>query len=197
MTERTPAFDDLVGTDLTPEERERLLRVHEALLAAGPPPELSPGAAAPATSGQAATRLALRRRRLPMRLALAAALGVLVFAVGFLVGDARDEPGTFDVIAMTGTPAAADAAASLELFDVDEAGNWPMEIRIRGLQPARDGRAYELWLTRRGKLSALCGSFRVRSDGTAVVPMNAPYKLIDFDGWVVVREGSTTPLLTT
>jgi hypothetical protein len=37
----------------------------------------------------------------------------------------------------------------------------------------------------------------VEPDGTTVVPMNAPYKLRDFDAWVVVEEGSTTPLLTT
>jgi hypothetical protein len=29
------------------------------------------------------------------------------------------------------------------------------------------------------------------------VPMNAPYNFTDFDGWVVVEEGSTTPVLTT
>jgi hypothetical protein len=29
------------------------------------------------------------------------------------------------------------------------------------------------------------------------VPMNAPYNFTDFDGWVVVEEGSTAPLLTT
>ena len=40
MTERGPSFDDLVGDDLAPAERERLLRVHELLIQAGPPPEL-------------------------------------------------------------------------------------------------------------------------------------------------------------
>jgi hypothetical protein len=29
------------------------------------------------------------------------------------------------------------------------------------------------------------------------VSLNAPYRLPDFDGWVVVEEGSKTPLLTT
>ena len=35
----TPDFDELVGTDLDPAERERLERVHELLVAAGPPPD--------------------------------------------------------------------------------------------------------------------------------------------------------------
>ena len=36
----TPDFDELVGTDLEPGERARLERVHELLIAAGPPPDL-------------------------------------------------------------------------------------------------------------------------------------------------------------
>ena len=82
-------------------------------------------------------------------------------------------------------------------FDLDDAGNWPMEIRVSGLTPSASGRPFELWLTRGGEPAALCGSFRVAPDGTAVVPMNAPYRLDDFDGWVVVEEGSKAPLLST
>ena len=38
-----PDFDELVGGDDLPgPERERLQRVHELLVAAGPPPELPP-----------------------------------------------------------------------------------------------------------------------------------------------------------
>ena len=38
----TPNFRDLVGEGLPPAEQERLERVHEMLIAAGPPPELPP-----------------------------------------------------------------------------------------------------------------------------------------------------------
>jgi hypothetical protein len=100
-------------------------------------------------------------------------------------------------VAMSGTAAAADATASLAVFDIDEAGNWPMEMTVRRLAPAASGRPYELWLTKDGKLAALCGGFLTDPDGTAIVPMNAPYRFTEFDGWVVVEEGSTTPLLTT
>ena len=35
-----PNFDELVGAELPPSERERLRLVHDLLVAAGPPPEL-------------------------------------------------------------------------------------------------------------------------------------------------------------
>lgn len=193
MNERVPDFDELVGADVDPAERDRLLRIHELLLAVGPPPDL------PASLGEppvARARTVPRRRRGAL-VALAAALGVVVFTVGFLASDRIGEPGTFEVIAMTGEEAAADANAALEIFSVDAAGNWPMELRVTGLRPSASGRPYELWLTQGGRPAALCGSFRAEPDGSATVPMNAPYKLNEFDGWIVVEEDSDTPLLTT
>ncbi|OFW70874.1 MAG: hypothetical protein A2Y55_05340 [Actinobacteria bacterium RBG_16_68_12] len=128
---------------------------------------------------------------------MAAAFGLAAFAAGFLIADRGDQPGTFQVIAMTGTAEAPGASASLTVFDVDAAGNWPMELSVEGLAPSASGRPYEVWLVRDGRLAGFCGSFRVEPDGTAVVPMNAPYKLKEFDGWVVVEEGTTAPVLTT
>lgn len=193
MTSRSPDFDDLVGTDLDASERARLLRVHDLLVSAGPPPDLSVELDSPPT---AASVHPLPRRR-GMVAALAAALGVLILAIGFLAGDRADDPGTFDVVTMSGTAAAAGARASLEVFDADAAGNWPMELRVDGLEPSSSESQFELWLTRNGRLEALCGSFLAEPDGSTVVPMNAPYRLSDFDGWVVVEEGSKAPLLTT
>ena len=37
---------------------------------------------------------------------------------------------------MAGTAAAAEATASLAVFDIDEAGNWPMELTVAGLRGA-------------------------------------------------------------
>jgi hypothetical protein len=190
MSPREPDFDQLIGSDVEPAERERLRRVHELLVAAGPPPDL-PGSLASAPAADPA-RLAPRRRGRAL-LALAAALGVAVFAVGVVVGD-RGEPTTDFVVAMSG---ASGATASLDVFEVDAAGNWPMELEVEGLEPAPGGRLYQLWLTRDGAPTVLCGSFLTEQDGTAVVPMNAPWRLDEFDGWVVVEEGSTTPLLAT
>ena len=151
----SPDFDELVGTDLAPDERERLERVHDLLVAAGPPPD----------ADAQARVVVLPRRRRGALLAIAAALAVTVFALGgALVRGGDDE----FVISMAGTAAAPAASASLRVFELDDAGNWPMEVAVEGLQPASSGRAFELWLTRDGELEGLCGSFltnRLRSRG--------------------------------
>lgn len=196
MKDRGPDFDELVGADLEPAERERLVRVHELLVAAGPPPELS---ASLAESRTAVTPIRPRersRRRVAL-VALAAAFGLALFGVGVLVGGQADERAVDFVVDMSGTAAAADATASLVVFEIDDAGNWPIEFRVRGLSPSPSGRPFELWLTKGGRLSALCGSFLAEPDGTTVVPMSAPYRFKEFDGWVVVEESTTAPLLTT
>jgi len=187
MTSRGPDFDELVGEGLTPAERERLARVHELLIEAGPPPELV---------SHAPVELRPRRRRGAL-LAIAATLAVAVFAVSVVVGDRSAVAEVDFVVTMSGTAAATGASASLTVFDVDEAGNWPVEFTVVGLQPAASGKPYELWLTMGGEPAALCGSFLTGPDASAQVPMNAPYAFTDFDGWVVVEEGSTVPLLTT
>jgi hypothetical protein len=181
-----PNLDDLVGSDLEPEERARLERVHELLVAAGPPPE------------PIGAPVALRReRRRGAVLALAAALAVAAFALGAALVDGSSGRTLDFTETMAGTPAAADATASLAIYELDEGGNWPMELTVMGLRPAQSGRPFELWLTRGGELAALCGGFFTDSTGAASVPMNAPYRFDEFDGWVVVEEGSVTPLLTT
>jgi hypothetical protein len=182
-----PDFDDLVGSDLDPGERARLERVHELLVTAGPPPE--------AAFDPPVALLPTRRRG--ALLALAAALAVAAFALGAVVFD--DASGrTLDFTeTMSGTAAADDASASLAVYDLDAAGNWPMELTVAGLPPSKSGRPFELWLTREGELAALCGGFFTDESGWASVPMNAPYRFDEFDGWVVVEEGSEAALLTT
>jgi hypothetical protein len=201
MSERRPDFDELVGPDLAAEERGRLLRVHELLLQAEPPPEVTPRAPV----------IELHpRRRHGLLAALAATFITAAFAVGVVVGDrtaGRDTDvvvgdrtagrDTDSVVAMEGTPAAPTASASLVVYEIDDAGNWPMEMTVEGLAPAESGRPYELWLTKDGELAALCGYFKTDFGGSASVPMNAPYKFKEHDGWVVVEEGSETPLLVT
>ena len=188
MTTRPPDFDDLVGDEVEGAERDRLRRVHDLLVAAGPPPEVS-SPTAPATN---VVPLRPRRRRRAL-LGLAAALGAAaIFTLGLVVA-AGDDPSAERVV-LTGLQG---AQASLEIFALDEAGNWPMLVEVDGLAPAADGALFELWLTKDGAPVALCGSFRTDAEGVAVVPMNAPWKIDDFDGWVVVEAGSTRPLLST
>ncbi len=183
---RPPEFDELVGNDLEPGERARLERVHELLVAAGPPPVPT------------STPVELRpRRRRGALVAIAAALAVAAFALGAALVDGSSDRSVDFVVSMHGTSTAAGATASLRVFELDDAGNWPMELDVTGLTPTASGRPFELWLTRGGELAALCGGFLTSDHGVAVVPMNAPYRFDEFDGWVVVEEGSETPLLTT
>ncbi len=182
---------DLVGDDLEPGERERLQRVHELLDRVGPPPELSPGLQARPDPPRASV-IPLPRRYRFTALAAAAVVAASLFGVGYLVGAAGDAV-PVRTLAMSG---AGGASATLDLFAEDAAGNWPMELEVEGLAPASGGR-YQLWLTKDGELAALCGSFLVETDGTAAVPMNAPWRFSEFDGWVVVEQGSETPVLTT
>jgi hypothetical protein len=176
-------FDELVGDVADEAERERLRRVHELLLSVDPPADV---AAPPAA----------RLRRRPQRLALlAAALAAIAFGAGYLLGGAEAE--AVRVIAMAGVGEAQGASASIELLPEDAAGNWPMNVVVRGLEPS-GGRSdwYELWLTRDGKRVSPCGRFIVKP-GRTEVTLSVPYGLRNYDGWVVTRRGSNRVLLTT
>ena len=193
MNKHGPNFDDLVEPGFNALARERMRRVHKLLITVEPLPELPSKLAAPRVPYS--VRLVPHRRRSAL-VALAAAFGISAFGLGLQFGDGGGAPSPDRVIPMSGTQQAPGAAGSIALFDADAAGNWPMEISVEGLAPSASGRPYELWLTRDGKLTALCGRFLAEADGSTVVPMNAPYKLKDAV-WVVVEEGSDAPLLTT
>ena len=186
---RPPDFDDLVGEGLEPDEHARLLRVHELLVAAGPPPELPPELEVPEEVGSTVVDLRRpSRRRLVLAGILAAALAAAAFGAGFFLGDAGTpsaEPQY--VVQMTGD----QSRASLAVFPVDKQGNWPMEMTVQGLPNG----TYDLWLTKAGKTKALCGSFAAGGERPVKVTLNAPFVLKDFDGWVVTRAGSDEQVL--
>jgi hypothetical protein len=202
MTTRPPDFDELLGEDLPAEERARLRGVHDLLVAAGPPAELSP--ALEQAPSVVRTVHFLPRRRRGAALLLAAALAATVFGGGFLTGSVthRSSSKSVTVIPMHGTPGAPNALASISLQDMDKAGNWPMRFTVQGLPKLSRGGYYELYLTRHGRIAAGCGTFNVHG-GQTTVTLNAPYELRGFDGWVVTRhvmghpEEATQPLLTT
>ncbi|MGH3105286.1 MAG: anti-sigma factor domain-containing protein [Gaiellaceae bacterium] len=196
-----PDFDDLVGSDLAPGERARLLRAHEALITAGPPPDLPPSLAVPPGSPAAEVVRPLPhgipRRRLVASLVLAAAVAVAAFGAGFLVGD-RSEADAFRtdfVVPMRGTDAAPTAIASLDVGEQDKSDNWPMILTVRELPRLPEGDRYELLLTKKGRPAVSCGTFQVA--GKTVVYLNAPYRLRQYDGWVITREDSDEILVRT
>ena len=183
---RGPDFDDLLdGEELTPDERERLRRAHDLLLQAGPPAELPPALADP-PSPRATVTFLPRRRRMATVL-VAAALLLLAFGVGYLVAD---RGGSSQAVAysvqMRGTSAEPTARASLLVLDKDEAGNWPMLLKVSGLEELPRGGYYDLYLTKNGKLGPECGTFLVHGH-TTTVRLSVAYRLRDFDGWVITR----------
>jgi anti-sigma-K factor RskA len=199
-----PDFEDLVGGEgLDARERERLERVHDLLVQAGPPPEL-PDSLARAPEPQAAVVVGLPRKRVRTALLLAASLAAVALGGGYFWGAHGHRAAQFqsvkDVV-MHGTPAAPNALASIRIAKADASGNWPMLLKIQGLKKLPPNGYYELYLTRGGKPVASCGTFRVHS-GLTQVQLNAPYSLKRFDGWVVTRHvpgrrEAPQPLLTT
>ncbi|HYT51187.1 MAG TPA: hypothetical protein VEL10_03175 [Gaiellaceae bacterium] len=195
MTQRPPDFDELVGEDVSLSERDRLRRVHDLLVAAGPPPELSPELEAVQWPEEALAPLGLTRRagsrkRSPL---LIAAAVLTIAAAAFLLGQATsgNSPNSIDaqrVVKLKGTALDSDALATLELGGRDQQGNWPMILQVTGLRPLPEGGYYDLYLTRRGKPIALCGSFNVGRRGEATARFTAAYVLEHFDGWVVTRQ---------
>lgn len=191
-------FEDLVEGG-APEELARLRRAHDALLAAGPPPELPQRLSQPPRVARRVALLAGGRRRLT--LALAAALTAAAFGVGFFLGNRGDEFPQSRAVAMRGLGATENASARIVLGEPDSVGNWPMLLRVRGLKPLEKG-WYELYLTKDGKKIAPCGPFAVKESGTTEVRMSVPYELDRYDGWVIVAYDVEThetgpPLLTT
>jgi len=187
----TPDFEELVGSDLEPEERARLRRAHDLLIAAGAPPELPPSLAEPGAV-QAETTLFFNRRRNATIAVLAAALAAAAFGIGYLTGQ-HGNGGSFaekKTVVMHGTPTAPSGAiASIALGNRDDAGNWQMLVRVSNLKKLPRGAYYTLWLTRKGRAVASCGSFVVGGgDSTTEVRFTVAYKLKNYDGWVVTEQ---------
>lgn len=185
MTDK-PDFRELVG-DLPEEERARLERVHELLIAAGPPPELPPALVQPDLDPRDENVEFLPRRRAGFVLGIAAAVGIAAFLGGFLAGRAKEPFAEVFKVPMQGTAQAANASATIQVGKADDAGNWPLKVVVRGLKPLPKGQYYEMFLTHGHKPAATCGTFRIARSGDSV-RLNAPYNFRSFDGWVVTLE---------
>ena len=189
---REPNFDDLIDAETSGDERERLRGVHELLLQAGPPAELTPRLRKTPSFGvlRMQPRRPVRQRAM---LLLAAALSVAaVFAAGYAVADHRGGGATSvsppETLSLRGTSIAPGARARLEVWH-PQAGNWPMTLSVTGLPQLPRGTYYEVYLVRDGKPWGSCGTFRVAgsSSGPLTLRLNAPYSLQPGDSWVVTR----------
>jgi len=191
-----PNFDELVGTDVAGPERERLRTVHDLLVTAGPPPELTPQMEAGPTLAMTLARPPARiTRRVALLAATLCVLGV-AFLFGYLAGNRGGGLAKGHVISLAGTKAAPSALAALRVLPSDTSGNWPMRLTGTGFPKLGAREYYEVYLVRNGKLLAPCGWFVAKSPDRGVdVTLNAPYELQPHDTWVVVRQSwhSTKP----
>jgi Anti-sigma-K factor rskA, C-terminal len=191
---REPGLDDLIGDDTTGAERQRLQHVHEMLLEAGPPPELSAELEAGPTL---AMTLGKQRRgaRPRVMLLLAAALAVaVVFFAGYALGGHGGGKSTQSSViaqALKGTSAVPQAQGTLEVWDSKDGNNWPMTLTVVGLPQLPEHNYYEVYLLRNGKPWGSCGTFRVGGSPQepVTVTLTAPYSLHEGDSWVVTRPG--------
>jgi hypothetical protein len=189
---RGPEFEDLVGPEVSGEERDRLLRTHELILQAGPPPELPPSLEAGPTLGMTIGRAPKQHHRQRWAL-LAAAVVVLllVFIGGYLAAGGKQSsasPTPVTTLKLQGTKAAPRAEAALELLPA-QGGNWPMTLAVTGLRRLPKNYYYEVYLVRDGKPWASCGTFVVHESSEATkVTLNAPYRLRPGDTWIVTKQ---------
>jgi hypothetical protein len=189
---RPPEFEDLV--DVEDVDAARLRRVHELLVAAGPPPELSPELAAGPTLAMTLGKTpahARERRHMQRRTALLAAAIVvllLAFLLGYISGNhTTSAQGT--LLRLGGTAAAPKAQASLRVDAADAQGNLPMELAAVGLPKLSGKGYYEVFLVRSGKIVGPCGSFVVtRAKAGVNVKLTAPYAVRKGDGWIVTKQ---------
>jgi hypothetical protein len=179
-----PDFRDLLGDDLSAEERARLERVHDLLVEAGPPPELPPSLAETPDRGEQPPTW-LPRRRVGAALSLAAAIALVAFLGGYVLGFSQNDFSSTREVSMHGTSKAPGARGLIKLGERDEAGNWPMVVTVKGLPLLPERGYYELFVMRDGRFLR-CGSFNVEP-GTTTVDFSVPYTFERNDGWIVTR----------
>ena len=184
-------FEDIVETHGLPAgEEARLRRVHELLLAAGPPPDLPPELARPADPDRAQppTVPVLFRRRRAVGAVILLAAALAAFAGGYAFGHSKNATQAFVSHRDVPMHGAAGRFAVIHIAKTDSVGNWPMLVEVSGLPEQRNPKAYyELWLTKHGKPVVPCGAFRVHAKTTRV-RLSVPYSFRRYDGWVVTAQ---------
>ena len=179
-----PDFRDLVGNDLSSQERERLRRVHDLIVAAGPPPELPASLAeAPRPEGT----VTFLQRRLRTAIVLAAAIAIAAFAVGYLVGDQDDtSPSSFSA-ERTIVLGKERPLTVVRFGEPDENGNTLMLVTVQGLRRQSAGDYYTLFMTRDGEPVVPCGTFNVGDEGLTSFRFSIAYDPEAYDGLMLAE----------
>jgi Anti-sigma-K factor rskA len=186
-------FRDLVGDDLSKEERVKLERVDRMLRSVPAPPSEVPG-----SLDRAVNRIGTERRHwTPRRLAAAVALAVTLAALSFGVGrwTTGGDPHYRASIQMKPAASNPRASALIKLGDRDANGNWKLRLQVDGLPELGRDDYYVLWLAKDGKYAATCGTFKARGDTT--IDMTVSYRLSDYDAWVISEAQEDAPWLLT
>ena len=128
------------------------------------------------------------RRRFGGAIALAAALAAAAFG-GYLAGANHGSgPKTVRVAAMTGS----NALATVRVGAPDAAGNWPVDLKVRGLPKQHGSFAYyEVFVMYKGKPSYPCGGFRAQASGTTKAHFTVPYTVDRSTKWIVTAVDGT------
>ena len=187
---KEPDFRELVGDEGSEEELGRLRKVHDLLVAAGAPPELSTRVA-DAPEVEESKVLEFKRRRPAALFGIAAAAAAAAFIIGYAVGGRQNSFEAQFSVPMHGLSTFRAAQADVQVGSHDQGGNYPLQMKVEGLRHAPKGGWYELLLSKKGHPTASCGDFTV-DGGETTVRMSVPYDLPDwhekklYDGWVVV-----------
>jgi hypothetical protein len=184
-----PDFRELVGDEAA--DDQRLRRVHDLLVAAGPPAEMSARVTTPPDVEHSKV-LEFKRRRPATLLAVGIAAAAAAFVIGYGIGQRQNSFSAQAAIPMHGIGATNKAAeAEIKVGSHDNGGNYPLQMQVKGLPDAPKGAWYELLLSNHGKPTLSCGIFSV-DGGETTVRLSVPYDLPDwhqkklYDGWVVV-----------
>jgi Anti-sigma-K factor rskA len=197
MTRPSPDFGSLIDPRTTGHERNLIRRAHEALVVAGPLPELPLSLLkAPAVRSRSTSHWTRPSRALLA--ACAAALALATATLAYLGTSQSTEPARA-VIAMHATAAAPAAHATLRVGARDRAGNTHIRLRVRGLPVLPSGSYYEMFLTDKNRVVGACGTFKT-DGGDTIVDLNVPYRLGEYSGWLIRSEHlgtqSSPPLLS-
>jgi RNA polymerase sigma-70 factor (ECF subfamily) len=169
---------------LDPEPAGELDRAYAALLEVGAPPELPPTLHDPPEPGGSP---GVRRYRFTA-LAAALALGAVLFAAGYVVGGGEAPEQAVSTVTLTGASA---ATAEVVVLARDAAGNWPIELTVRGLPALEAGRAYELRVISAAADGSAgpvpVGRFGAPAGRAVTVRLSTPVDVGDGARWVIGR----------
>jgi hypothetical protein len=182
-------FDQLVDLEgLGPDDLARLRRVHDLLVATGPPVELPARIARPPDGLDGARVIAFpaQRRRPAALLVLAATIAAACFGGGYVLAN-QAHRSSISVVRVVSLRGQQNSFASLSVGSADGDGNWPIELTVAGLKPLPAKAHYYLMLWENGKPSSLCGIFKVGKNGAATVTFNVPYAITRTTRWVVTE----------